>query len=247
MIRFSKDLFSLVWIFSALCFISGCGKSSVPGDSPSPEPDPEIPAVVTYKTGDYYEHGFKKGIVISVDESGEHGLIVSLKETVAAWSYKNEEAMSSLPGSGSYNTACVYTMKDWEQNYPGFLWCSQMNVGKLKEWFIPSLHELTYLYKAYTGREPNDPDQGTGSSLNAGNLSSDRPADGASEEQFKTWFNNCLTSNNGTALSDAVYWSSNEAGPSIAYAFNMGSGLTVTVPSDLDKSIEYRFRAMASF
>ena len=102
------------------------------------------------------------------------------------------------------------------------------------------MNELAHLYKAYTGHETNDVDQGTGSTQSVKSAN-------ASEDEMKAKFNKILTDNKGTALSDGIYWSSNESGPSIAYAFNMGSGSTITVPNDLEKKNKYRVRPMASF
>lgn len=70
---------------------------------------------------------------------------------------------------------------------------------------------------------------------------------GMSENESKDWFNKCLAGNKGTAISDQVYWSSNELGPSIASAFDMRTGTSLDVPSDLDKRKVYKVRAMASF
>ena len=224
------SIFTLLAFAAGLAILAGCGKSSTHEPDPDPEPEPEQ----TIKVGDYYEQGFIKGIVISVDESSEHGIVVSLNEAEAVWSYKTEEAMGSLPGSGKYNTECVYKMNDWQNQYPAFFWCSKKNVGQLHNWFIPSMNELADLYKAYTGHETNDTDQDTGSTK-------------ASDSASKDWFNKCLTDNGGTAISDGVYWSSNESGPSIVWAFDMGSGTTISEPNMLDKRQKHLVRALAEF
>ena len=48
-------------------------------------------------------------------------------------------------------------------------------------------------------------------------------------------------------MEDKVYWSSSENGPSIAFAFDMGTGKSIDTPSDLDKRVKHMVRAMASF
>ena len=98
------------------------------------------------------------------------------------------------------------------------------------------MNELSSLYKAYTGRDVNDVEQGTGSTK--ANMN---------ENESKDWFNKCLADNKGAVISDQIYWSSNELGPSIASAFDMRAGASLDVPSDLDKRKVYRVRAMASF
>ena len=62
---------------AAVAFLGGCGKSNDP-DTPQKPDEPDQPSAPVYKVGDYYEQGFVKGIVISVDEKGEHGMVVSL-------------------------------------------------------------------------------------------------------------------------------------------------------------------------
>lgn len=219
-------------VLAAAAVFSGCGKS----DGPDTPPEPDQPAEKTYSVGDYYENGFVKGVVISTDEKGEHGLVVSLNEYEAAWAYRSENVMDGQPGTGQYNTGCVRNLKDWKDYYPAFERATSANVGALKDWFLPSMNELASLYKAYTGHDANDVEQGTGSTKAQ-----------MSEEESKDWFNKCLADHKGTAVSDQIYWSSNELGPSIASAFDMRTGTSLDVPSDLDKRKVYKVRAMASF
>lgn len=239
--RFSKFM---TLTLAAVALLGGCGKGNDPDDPTKPinptKPEPETPTVKTYAVGDYYEKNFVKGIVVSTDEKGEHGLIVSLKEFEGAWALRNENVMNGQPGTGAYNTGLVQKLDDWKNYYPAFERATSLNVGALKDWFLPSMNELAHLYKAYTGHETNDVDQGTGSTQSVKSAN-------ASEDEMKAKFNKILTDNKGTALSDGIYWSSNESGPSIAYAFNMASGSTITVPNDLEKKNKYRVRPMASF
>lgn len=234
-------------VFAAAALFAGCSKNAETDQEPVPTPsEPPTPA---YKVGDLYTKGFVKGIVVSVDETGEHGLLVSLNQCEEVWSYKVEEAMGSLPGSGAYNTSCVQKLQDWKEYYPAFVEATKDNVGALKNWFLPSMNELAKLYSAYTGHETNDTEGGTGS-LNSIRSPKTGPkaASGSSEEQQrKDFFNKCLTDNGGDAMEDKVYWSSSENGPSIVFAFDMGTGKSIDTPSDLDKRVKHMVRAMASF
>ena len=90
-------------VFAAAALFAGCSKNAE--TDPEPAPTPPAPPTPAYKVGDLYTKGFVKGIVVSVDETGEHGLLVSLNQCEEVWSYKVEEAMGSLPGSGAYNTS----------------------------------------------------------------------------------------------------------------------------------------------
>ncbi len=241
----TKILKYFTMALAAAALIAGCSKpiNQEPGTPENPD-KPGTPEPKTYAVGDLYKKGFVTGIVVSVDETGEHGLLISLRQHEDAWSYRNEEAMGSLPGSGAYNTACVQKLSGWKEYYPAFAKATENNVGVLKDWFLPSMSELAVLYKAYTGHEPNETEGGTGSLNSVKAKGNDSQA---SEEECKAFLNKCLTENGGAALEDAVYWSSNESGPSIAYAFDMSSGKTVDTPYDLDKKTKHLVRAMASF
>lgn len=229
-------------VFAAAALFAGCSKNAETDQEPAPTPpEPPTPA---YKVGDLYTKGFVKGVVVYVDETGEHGLLVSLKEHKEAWSYREEEAMGSQPGSGSYNSGCVQEIRDWKMFYPAFVKACEDNVGALKKWFLPSMDELAKLYKAYTGHNTNDTEGGTGS-LNS--IKRPKESGAPSEQQHKYFLNKCLTDNGGKALTEGVYWSSDENGPSIAFAFDMKEGKTVVTPSELNKRIEHLVRAMASF
>lgn len=229
-------------VFAAAALFAGCSKNAE--TDPEPAPTPPAPPTPAYRIGDYYDHGFVKGVVVYVDETGEHGLLVSLKEHNAVWSYREKEAMGSQPGSGLYNSGCVQKIHDWKEYYPAFVKACEDNVGALKRWFLPSMDELAKLYKAYTGHNTNDTEGGTGSLNSIKRL---EMIAAPSEQQHKDFLNKCLTDNGGKALTEGVYWSSDENGPSIAFAFDMKEGKTVVTPSELNKKTEHLVRAMASF
>ena len=48
-----------------------------------------------YKVGDYYENGTVKGIVIRVDNSGNHGLIMSLDKCAKKWLDDKDEKFNT--------------------------------------------------------------------------------------------------------------------------------------------------------
>ena len=102
-----KKFLLFTGVFAMAAMLGGCGKTPVP-DTPDPDPDdPDVPAAL-YEVGDYYEKGFLKGIVFNVDETGEHGYILALDETVTVWSYKDENVMYGTPATnGDYNCALV--------------------------------------------------------------------------------------------------------------------------------------------
>lgn len=230
----------------AAAIMAGCSKETPDngGDGTGKEPtDPVIED--TYEVGDYYEEGFVKGVVFAVDETGLHGTVVSLTETTAVWSYKNNNVMEGTPsGYGMDNCKKVYAIEDWKTNYPGFLWCYEMNPFGLENWYIPSRWELYSLYKAYTGVSGEESEEG-----GEGDGGEEVMLSGTmSVEEHKEWFNKCLVDNGGVPISDTVYWSSDESGPTISYPFDMAVGDQILYPnSALLKNNEYKFRAICNF
>lgn len=221
-------------LFLTAAVLGGCGKDPVPG-TPDPGPvGPDTPSA-RYKVGDYYDEGLLRGIVFNVDDTGEHGYILYPGETVAVWSYKDEDVMSGTPaGNGDYNCSLVRQMPEWQENYPGFQWAYSRNPFGLDNWYVPSSQEMSLLYEAYAGHAPEVGDDGELLAV-------------SDDAAHKAWFNGCLTSNGGTALDDVLYWTSGEMGPSIAYAFDMGSGTNCLQQDKIYKSNKYPFRAISRF
>lgn len=105
-----------------------------------------IPAPAkTYKVGDYYNDGTKEGVVFWVDESGEHGKIVSLDQADLQWCSKAQYDKKIVVGTtsktdGKANTYKVMTRAD-SAEYPAFVWCR----NKGKDWYLPAIEELKLL------------------------------------------------------------------------------------------------------
>lgn len=151
--------------------------------------------VVTYAVGDYYKQGLAEGIVAYVDESGEHGLIVSIDEATLQWS--TDYDMLTIEGGefsmedGSRNCKYIREQEDWERIYPAVAWCHAKNALGLSSWYLPAIYELETVY---TGLEAIN---ATLSKIGATPLS--------------------------TGVNDS-YWSSTEIGPMSAYAFSFYYG-----------------------
>lgn len=118
------------------------------------DPNQDDPEVQKFEVGDYYKVGLAEGVVAYVDESGEHGLILSLDETRAQWSTEHE-LLTKMGGefsmdNGAWNCEYIYLLEDWANRYPAFAWCYDKNVLGLKAWFLPSIYELQ---RAHEGLE----------------------------------------------------------------------------------------------
>ena len=116
--------------------------TSAPVSTPSPTPTP-APAK-TYKVGDYYNDGVRKGVVFEVNADGRHGKIVSMKQSaeILQWSSDSAEQKRLLGADsttdGAANMAKVKAIPGWEAKYPAFRWCADLGEG----WYLPSIEEL---------------------------------------------------------------------------------------------------------
>lgn len=134
-----KKMFMLLLMAAFILPIS-CTESKEPTPEPTPEP------VKTYTVGEYYSEGLARGIVAWVDESGEHGLLISLDETTSIWSTDMRCLMNYglffTLDDGAYNTELIKGLDNWQELYPAFAWCDKKNVSGIDAWFLPSPHEI---------------------------------------------------------------------------------------------------------
>lgn len=151
--------------------------------------------VLKYKAGDYYKVGLAEGIVAYVDESGEHGLLVSIDETVAQWS--TEHHMLTIMGGefsmedGAKNCAYIREQENWREIYPAVAWCHKKNAPGLSSWYLPAIYELEYVYNSREAINATLEEMGA--------------------ELLKDGVNDS-------------YWSSTEMGTQSAYAFSFSYG-----------------------
>ena len=101
-------------------------------------------AATGWSVGDYYEVGSVKGVVVWVDESKEHGKIISLDEKVALWDPGcfNTGAKSEEDGKG--NTDKVKDINAELSAFPAFKWCVAHGEG----WYFPAILEVYYFLNA---------------------------------------------------------------------------------------------------
>ena len=115
-----------------------------------------LSASAGYKVGDLYNKDGVKGIVIKVDETGEHGLIMSLDHFNGEWSSDKKakfETNTFHEDDGQKNMEAIEnyikeTGNQWSL-FPLFEWCRNKGEG----WYIPALDELTLIYIAINGSD----------------------------------------------------------------------------------------------
>lgn len=97
-----------------------------------------------FEIGDRYSYKDKEGIVFAVSDGGRHGKIVSIDETVCAWSTEKITTGSTDENDGMKNLRTIQAIAGWHEKYPAFAWCADKGEG----WYLPTLNELKTLYES---------------------------------------------------------------------------------------------------
>lgn len=101
-------------------------------------------AATGWAVGDYYEVGSVKGVVVWVDESKEHGKIISLDEKVDIWATGGYNTGAKSEEDGKGNTDKVKDLNAELSAYPAFKWCVAHGEG----WYFPAILEVYYFLNA---------------------------------------------------------------------------------------------------
>ena len=150
------DLSSVVWASSAetVATVSQDGKVKAVAEGETTvsvtagDVKAECKVVVEKKTGwavgDYYEVGNVKGVVVWVDESKEHGKIISLDEKVDIWATGGYNTGAKSEEDGKGNTDKVKDINAELSAFPAFKWCVAHGDG----WYFPAILEVYYFLNA---------------------------------------------------------------------------------------------------
>jgi hypothetical protein len=109
-----------------------------------------INAIGGGSSGHYIGELFGGGIVFWVDNTGQHGLIVSLVDisTSAQWSatYTTTNAVSTWNGDG--NTTMILEISPAAQLCLNYMNSINYNTGTYSDWYLPATDELSLIYHA---------------------------------------------------------------------------------------------------
>ncbi len=101
----------------------------------------------TYKIGDIYDDGRKRGVVFEITPDGKHGKIVSLEQKELLWLNSNERISGSVgtlsKSKGKDNLITIQKYSGWQSKYPAFAWCA--NLGE--DWYLPAIDEFKTFVK----------------------------------------------------------------------------------------------------
>ena len=102
-----------------------------------------------YKVGDIYNKNGVIGMVVDVDESGNHGLLLSLTESKEDWTTEKKIKVhigTSNEDNGEMNMQVLENYisnnhKDWS-DFPVFEWVRSLGKG----WYLPAKNELISIW-----------------------------------------------------------------------------------------------------
>ena len=97
---------------------------------------------------DYYDHHGIKGIVIDVDETGTHGLVISADHAVLEWAKPGTPlpfAEDNYDADYNYKE-CLYEDPTLE-SFPAMKWCYDKNKDGVTGWYMPSFSEAKIFAK----------------------------------------------------------------------------------------------------
>lgn len=98
-----------------------------------------------YAVGDVFNENGIEGIVGYIGD--EYRMVYKNLEQSAAWSTETVETGAQDPSNGAYNMEVIKKIPYWQDNYPAFALCDQLNTNGIIGWYLPASGELKNLYQ----------------------------------------------------------------------------------------------------
>lgn len=124
--------------------------------------DVTVKKPTTYQIGDYYKKGKVQGIVVCVDESKQHGTILSLEEGICQWDnrWAAPDYGTVLKNTTQQNMEIIHNLSGWDTIFPVFAWCATLPNDTTNEydseWMIPSLEHWNQIRENICGERLYD-------------------------------------------------------------------------------------------
>ena len=97
----------------------------------------------TFKLYDFYNLNGVQGLVIAVDETGKHGVLISLDEERTQWCTEPSlMAQAYSAGDAQENLNEVLNVDPTLEKFPAMKWCMDKNKDGISGWYMPALNEL---------------------------------------------------------------------------------------------------------
>lgn len=95
-----------------------------------------------YAVGDNYNENGIEGIVGYI---GDNARYIYKYLGTTAWSTENVETGANSKDDGEYNMNVIKRIPHWEDFYPAFQLCNQLNTNGVTGWYLPAINELLLL------------------------------------------------------------------------------------------------------
>jgi hypothetical protein len=154
-------LVSVITVFAIIISATSCSKNADQNVSPQPTASATTDVTVTptaLASAPLYTIGekFGGGTIFYIDATGKHGLIAAPTDAYTAqvsWNYNVKTlnqfvligSTSILTGAGGANTTAIINKQ--KTGIYAALECRNYTGGGYKDWFLPSINELSLLYQ----------------------------------------------------------------------------------------------------
>ena len=98
-----------------------------------------------YAVGDNYN---ENGIEGTVGYMGDEGRYIYRYLGKAAWSTENVATGATSWTNGEYNMEVIKRIPNWQELYPAFYLCDQLNTNGISGWYLPAINELVLIKRA---------------------------------------------------------------------------------------------------
>lgn len=100
-----------------------------------------------YAVGDTFN---EKGVEGTVGYIGDEARYVYKNVGEAAWSTENVLTGANSKSDGEYNMNVIKKIDFWQDYYPAFLLCEQLNTNGVTGWYLPAIEELDKISLSYS-------------------------------------------------------------------------------------------------
>lgn len=101
-----------------------------------------------YAVGDSYN---ENGIEGTVGYIGDGGRYIYRDLGKAAWSTENVATGANSSTDGEYNMEVIKSIPNWQEFYPAFYLCDQLNTNGISGWYLPAANEFYLINHNFNG------------------------------------------------------------------------------------------------
>lgn len=119
-------------------------------ESDSPVLGEAVEDLPVFKLFDYYNLNGIQGMVVSIDETGKHGKVISLDETTfSVWCTNVTLQDETDVDDGMVNLQTILAIDPTLEAYPVMKWCMDKNKEGVKGWYLPASNEMLAVLRMF--------------------------------------------------------------------------------------------------